>query len=139
VKAALESLSALSKGVVIPRNDSSIWINMDSPAPKMIHNTLLPERNQTTKEGPSIHKEVLSEAIISYCKRSKAHDLLTYIGRTAPHNADGTSSTDTLFEAKKLNLFLKEFSGNKANLTSPVKLDSIKTEMIALLKQLYGI
>lgn len=103
MKAALESLSALSKGVVIPRNDSSIWINMDSPAPKMIHYTLLPERNQTTKEGPSIHKEVLSEAIISYCKRSKAHDLLTYIGRTAPHNADGTSSTVPILCLKQKN------------------------------------
>jgi hypothetical protein len=137
IRRLLGEMSALTKGVGAPKYDPSIWHPIDSDAKKTLHDALLPERTQTSKVGASIHVKVLQKAIRSYSAQH-SHAILSYMGRV-DDTADGQSSPDTLFEAKRSRLYLKESDGGEQEVSRPRKKDAVQAAMAGLLNGAFGL
>jgi hypothetical protein len=134
MQAALGDLAALTRNAAVPRYTPSLWIAVDSPLKKRLHDEMLPERHHTSKMDASIHRSELREAIRRYAPRQKrvAHDMLV-----AQRQGGGTAGMFTV--AKRHITFTDDASG-KAALPAEPRLKiadftaAIEDAMLALFK-----
>ncbi|AFZ18148.1 eCIS core domain-containing protein [Allocoleopsis franciscana] len=125
MRKALGAMAALTKGTGVPKYDPNLWIAMDSAAKKSVHDALLPERGQTSKEGLSIHRQVLEEAIKKYSNdKTRAHKILSFT-KKEPEDM----SQESVFGANRKLMWLKDATTFQVALTTLKTIEDVKQAM----------
>ncbi|MEH2463366.1 eCIS core domain-containing protein [Nostoc sp.] len=131
----LKEMAALTKDTNVPEYDPSLWIAIDSEAKKSVHDTLLPERRQTSENGLSIHRQVLKSTINKYSNnKNLAHEILSYT-KEQPKKI----SQENVFGASTKTMYLKEASNLKVDMKLLKSMDTVKNAMSDTLIKFFGL